>query len=184
MLCIFVCSVALALFLLPAFYIAMHLIGSYQLRHNHPYNDLKHPEMGDPDAVRPSDEEVDRSIDERELVEEAIVRLAGIEHAIVDVETNALVVYLPGVDDSSLERLRRGLAVPAWEMKRLRDLVIRTSRYYKAKRFFLVDADERLFVSGIWHFESWLDTGEPEPLATAVEQFVRRLARKSPFEVM
>ena len=93
-------------------------------------------------------------------------------------------VYLPGVDDSSMERLRRGLAVPAWEMKRLRDLVIRTSRYYRAKRFFLIDADERLFVSGIWHFESWLDTGEPEPLATAVEQFVRRLARKSPFEVM
>lgn len=125
---------------------------------------------------------------ERELLEEAIVRLAGIEHALVDVEADALVVHLSNTEDESLDETCEVFGVRPHMLGRAREYLLRRANYQKMMRFTLVDADERLFTTERWCFrgsiDDWLPIGRPELLERALERFVPHLGKESFFELM
>ena len=125
---------------------------------------------------------------ERGLVEEAVARLAGIDYAIVDVEADALVVYLPPTEGESVGELAEVFGMRSGMIEQIRDQMVRWSQYDKMMRFTLVNADERLFSTDRWCFrgsiDDWLPIGGPEPLERALERFVPHLGQESFFELM
>lgn len=125
---------------------------------------------------------------ERRLVEEAVARLAGLKHVIVDVELDALVVYLPGTEDEPLDRLGELLGIPTGAIGKLRDKMARQAQYQKMLRFELLDSDERSYIAQRWCFlgsiDDWLFLEGPAPLEQLVEQFAPHLGKESFFELM
>jgi len=125
---------------------------------------------------------------ERRTVEEGVATLAGLKHAIVDVERNSLVVYLPGTDDEALEGLTDTLRLPQSVIAKLRDELTRRAYYQKMLRFDLVDADERLYVAQRWCFrgsiDDWIFLGGPAPLADLLDKFAKHLGKESFYELI
>ena len=105
--------------------------------------------------------------EERELVAQGVRRYAGLEHFAVNIEGNALVVYLPDTDGSSLDRLpaRWGpLAFAA--VREMKEESCRRSHYSKMMRFVLVDERRRRFEVQRWVFrgaERWMHVGGRAP---------------------
>jgi hypothetical protein len=86
---------------------------------------------------------------EREIVAEGIRRLSNVNHFIVDVEDDCLVVYLPMRNINEVNDLVRALAGPdalrAARFREARDQFVRESEHEKMMRFELLDAEQRLF---------------------------------------
>jgi len=128
---------------------------------------------------------------ELELLSTAIGKEAGLQHFIVDVDGNSMVVYLPGLDDKAAERSIAELAGPFGAIFRgaeLKASLIARSGYDKVMRFDLVDRDERLFIVQRWCFrgsvDDWIWLGGPAPLPDLVRTYSRHLGKESFFELM
>ena len=128
---------------------------------------------------------------EREIVAEGIRRVSNVEHFVVDIEDDCLVVYLPTRSVNEVNELVRSLAGPdALQVPRCRearDQVIRESRYEKMMRFQLLDPQRRLFEVERWCFRSWCDgwihLAGPAPLSDLVEWFAEHLGEESFYEL-
>ena len=125
---------------------------------------------------------------ERRFVEEAVARLAGLKHVIVDTEDDALVVYLPDTGDEPFEGLCEVLRFPTGVIGQLRDGLSLQAHYQKMMRFELLDDDERLYSVQRWCFrgsiDDWVFLEGPAPLERLVEQFAPHLGKESFFELM
>ncbi|MCH7726769.1 MAG: hypothetical protein IH991_09855 [Planctomycetes bacterium] len=129
---------------------------------------------------------------EREIVAEGIRRLAPVDHFIVDVEPDSLVVYLPTKGTDEVNKLVHVLAGPdALRTRRFQeacDELVRQSDYEKMMRFGLVDEEGRLFQVDRWCFrgslDCWVLVGGPASLSDLVEEFVGHLGAESFFELM
>lgn len=128
---------------------------------------------------------------EREIVAEGIRRVSNVEHFIVDVEDDCLVVYLPTKSVDEVNDLVCFLAGPhALQVPRFRearDQVVRESRHEKVMRFELLDPQQRLFGVERWCFRSWCDgwihLAGPAPLSDLVEEYVEHLGEESFYEL-
>lgn len=125
---------------------------------------------------------------ERALVEAGIRRLNRIEHFLIDVQGDSLVVYLPALDEresAALARVRgpgEGRAQAIWEER------IRRAPYEKLMRFVLADSEKRLFCAQRWCFrgsiDDWISLSGPTPLMKLVDRFVKHLGEESFFELV
>lgn len=128
---------------------------------------------------------------EREIVAEGIRRVSNVEHFVVDVEDDCLVVYLPTRSVDEVDDLVCSLAGPhALQVPRFRearDQVVRESQYEKVMRFELLDAEQRQFHVERWCFRSshdgWIHLAGPAPLSDLVEQYAEHLGEESFYEL-
>jgi hypothetical protein len=124
---------------------------------------------------------------EREIVVEGIRHLSRLEHFIVDVEDDCLVVYLPTMNANEVNNLVCMLAGPnALEVPRFRngrDQFMRELEYEKAMRFEFLYADQRLFHVERWWSrgsrEGWTHLAGPAPLPDLVERYVAHRGEES-----
>ena len=125
---------------------------------------------------------------ERRMEEEAVATLAGLKHAIVDVERNSLVVYLPGTEGDPLAGLAETLRLPQSVIAKLGDELARRAYYQKMLRFDLADAGERSYVVHRWCFlgsiDDWIFLDGPAPLADLLDKYARHLGKESFYELM
>jgi len=128
---------------------------------------------------------------EREIVAEGIRRVSNVQHFVVDVEDDSLVVYLPTKSVAEVNQLVRQLAGPdALQVPRCRearDRVIQESKYEKMMQFLLVDPRQRLFDAERWcshsWYEGWIHLAGPAPLPDLVEQYTEHLGEDSFYEL-
>jgi hypothetical protein len=129
--------------------------------------------------------------DEREIVMEGIRRLSSVEHFIVDVEDDCLVVYLPTKSVHEVNDLVRFLAGPDFlqvpRFREARDQFLRELEYEKVMRFeFLYDDPRQFHVERWWSRgsrEGWMHLAGPAPLPDLVERYVEHLGEESFFEL-
>ncbi len=128
---------------------------------------------------------------ERDLVADAVRDQAHLEHFVVDVQDDHLIIYLPDTDGRELDRLIDQLAT--WRMddqlrSAARTKMIMHSRYSPMLRFTLHDPEERLFCLERWCFRSsvdgWYFLAGPAPLTTLLKMFLRHLGKESFFELV
>lgn len=123
---------------------------------------------------------------EREVVCDAIRRRSTVQHFIVDIQKDSLVVYLPALDERELrpfisEQIYGSRAQAAMEG------IMKGSPYTKMMRFELVDRDKRLFHVCRWCFsggiDDWIFLDGPAPLGKLADKYVRHLGQESFFEL-
>ena len=128
---------------------------------------------------------------EREIVAEGISSLSNVNHFIVDVEEDCLVVYLPTRSVNEVNDMVRFLAGPdALQVPRFRearDQFVRESEHEKMMRFQLLDSEQRLFHIERWCFrnslDGWMHLAGPAPLSDLVERYVEHLGEESFYEL-
>ncbi len=131
---------------------------------------------------------------EVKILSDGIRQHAGLEHFIVDVEGDSLVVYLPdrGEDmaDEMRERFGGLLSLMPSRMQETKDWLMRRSNYTKMMRFRLVDPAKRLFVVQRWCFrgsvDDWIGLGRrtAAPLPDLVRAYVQDLGKESFYDLM
>ena len=131
---------------------------------------------------------------EIEILSDGIRQRAGLEHFIVDVEDDSLVVYLPDraedQADEMLERFGGFLSVMSHRMQETKDWLMRHSNYTKMMRFSLVDPAKRLFVVQRWCFrgsiDDWIGLGSRSraPLPDLVRAYVPELGKETFYDLI
>jgi len=127
---------------------------------------------------------------ERELVAEGVRRGSGIAHVIVDVEENALIVYIPSKSAADIDETIRNLTsgFPFSDSGRIRELMMRRSVYEKLLRFELIDPKDRLFSVERWcsrgSIDNWFYLEGPASLDALVKKYAKHLGKESFFELM
>jgi len=127
---------------------------------------------------------------EREQAADLIRRTSGLEHVIVDVEENSLVVWTPSMDVSGVDDIIRTLAGDRASSMAgaFRQSMLKRSTYTKMLRFTLSNPDRRLFTAERWCFrgsiDDWIFIGGPAPLADHIEKCGKRLGTEEFFELM
>ena len=124
---------------------------------------------------------------DREIVVEGIRHLSRVEHFIVDVTEDCLVVYLPTMHVNEVNALARMLAGPnALEVPHFRngrDQFMRELKYEKVMRFEFMYADPRQFLVERWWSrgsrESWMYLAGPAPLSDLVDRYAEHLGEES-----
>jgi hypothetical protein len=124
---------------------------------------------------------------ERRLVENAIAAQAALRHSIVDVDGDAMVVYLPNIDDGKTDELLAGTHAADDGERHVRDEMVRRSRYAPMMRFVLLDGELRLFSCERWCFlggiDDWYFLAGERALAELVDRYVPHLGKESFFEL-
>jgi hypothetical protein len=128
---------------------------------------------------------------EREMVAEGIRSLANVNHFIVDVEEDGLVVYLPTRSVTEVNAMVRYLAGPdALQVPRFRearDQFVRESKHEKMMRFELLDSEQRLFHVERRCFrnshDGWMHLGGPASLSDLVDRYAEHLGEESFYEL-
>ncbi len=117
---------------------------------------------------------------EREALAQAIRKDAGIDRFLIDLEENAMIVYLTEMDnsnDSGSEWLRA-----------VRMSMQLTAHYSKMMRFELESEKPHLFSVSRWCFlgsiNSWFPLDYSKPLVTLIKKYVKHLGKESFFELM
>ncbi len=130
---------------------------------------------------------------ERRQAEDIVRRASGLEHFIVAIEGDALVVYTPSTSRADADRLCDLMMGPGFGKgsamaDAFREKLMRDSQYMKMLRFELVDPDKREYRAERWCFrgsiDDWWMLPGSGPLAEVVEQYARHLDRESFFELM
>jgi hypothetical protein len=126
---------------------------------------------------------------ERQLAETSIRKLANLEHFIVDVEADSLVVFLTDAEpDASLSILRSMAPMTADQARSMKDFMIGRAMYTKMLRFTLTDEQNRAFSAERWCFlgsiDDWYFLDGEKTLADLVERYVPHLGQESFFELM
>jgi len=126
---------------------------------------------------------------ERQLVETSVRRLAKLEHFIVDVETDGIVVYLTDAEtDASLGILSELAPMSADQGQSMRDWIISRAMYSKMMRFSLMDRQSRRFAVERWCFlggiDDWFFLAGDKTLVELVNEYMPHLGTESCFELM
>lgn len=126
---------------------------------------------------------------ERQQLESSIRKLAKLEHFIVDVEGDGLIVYLTNAEpDASLSILRTMAPMTADQAQSMRDFMLSRANYDKMMRFVLMDEKTRAFAVERWCFlggiDDWFFLEGDAPLPTLAKKYVRHLGKESFFELM
>jgi hypothetical protein len=126
---------------------------------------------------------------ERELVAQALRREAGLEHFIVDVEDDSLVVYLPGMDlRDADDRLGGIFGLPGSLFAGAKERMIACSHYSKMMRFTLADEEERTFRVERWCFlgsiDNWHFLASAAPLDKQLRKYATHLGKESFYDLM
>ncbi len=126
---------------------------------------------------------------EREVVCDAIRRRAAVEHFLVDIQKNGLVVYLPSVDSRELRALlSEQFHASSSRAQAAREFIVKRSPYTKLMRFELVDKKKRLFHVERWCFmggvDDWMILDGPAPLAKLADKYVKHLGQESFFDLI
>jgi hypothetical protein len=125
---------------------------------------------------------------EREFVENAVRRDAGLNHCRVDIEGDNLVIYTPTLEEKEADEMLDLLEVSPWRRARGKDWLLQRSGLSKMMRFTLVDLDARLFQVERWCFkgsiDDWYFLDGPHVLADLVQRCVKHLGKESFFELM
>lgn len=130
---------------------------------------------------------------ERRIAEDIVRRTSGLDHFVVEIEDNALVVYTPSVSraehDDFVERLAGPFFGKSSRMAdEFRESRIKGSRYEKMLRFELMDADARYYRAERWCFrgsiDRWIPLGSYGPLDVLVATYAQHLDRESFFDLM
>ncbi len=128
---------------------------------------------------------------ERATVADGIRRYAGLEHFRIDVQGTSLVVYLPDMEESSVDRLLEviggGFLRHSARGEEAKQTMIRHSQFSKMMRFELVNEKKRLFTVDRWCFrgriDDWIHLAGPESLDELVREYVPRLGTEDFFEM-
>jgi hypothetical protein len=126
---------------------------------------------------------------ERELLEEAIAKLARLEVFIVDSSDDSLTVYLPDSDQAQTARLLDLLlGVGRANAQQVKEWTIENSRYSPMLRFTLLDENERLFGLERWCFrgsiDDWIHLAGPRSLKALADEYVRHLGNESFYDLI
>jgi hypothetical protein len=131
---------------------------------------------------------------EREQVAEGIRRQAGLNHFIVDVDGDSLVVSIPSMGENEADRFLEKLGGPfagitSAGFRQRKDWYIQRSTYSKMLRFTLAEGEGRLFRVERWCFRGAIDNwislfGRPAPLEEQVRKYAVHLGKESFFELM
>jgi hypothetical protein len=130
---------------------------------------------------------------EIELLSDGIRQYAGLEHFIVDVEGDSLVVYLPDRGEDEADRIlgRFGgmLSLMSPRMQETREWLMRHCNYTKMMRFTLVDAAKRKFAVHRWCFRGAIDDWIQLPgcrggLPDLVRKCMPHLGKESFYDLM
>jgi len=125
---------------------------------------------------------------ERVMVENAIRRLAKLEHFIVDVEADSLIVYVTDAEpDASLSIVPAMAPMTAEQAQSMRDYMTSRSRYSKMMRFVLTDENRRTFTAERWCFlgsiDDWFFLPGENTLDELLKKYIPRLGKDSFFEL-
>ena len=130
---------------------------------------------------------------EVKILSDGIRQHAGLEHFIVDVDGESLVVYLPDRGENVADELREMFGGRLWamspRMQETRDWLMRHSNYTKMMRFALVDPAKRLFAVQRWCFRGSIDAwiqllGCRGSLPHVVRKCVPHLGKDSFYDLM
>jgi hypothetical protein len=128
---------------------------------------------------------------ERQMLSDGVRDCAKLEHFIVDVEDNSLIVYLPDTQERDVQDIveiagKFGIPFPLQETFR-KEIIIR-SRYSAMMRFTLSDLDNRLFCLERWCFfgsiDDWFPLAGPTPLPKLIEKYACHLGQESFYELV
>jgi hypothetical protein len=129
---------------------------------------------------------------EKKFVEDRVRRYAGIEHFIVDVDGDNIIIYLPGNEETGLDKLVSDMLGPLAALamgQNIRDKIIANMIFSPMLRFELIDSEERLFTALRWCFcgsiDDWIHLfSAPQTLADLTERFARHLGKDSFHELI
>ncbi len=125
---------------------------------------------------------------ERVQCEEIVRRVSGLKHFVVDIDGDALVVYIPAVSPTDADRFLQTFPsewrkVVSAKAEEIREVFARVSQYVKTLRFELVNRDKREYRAERWRFrdliDGWVAFGAGGPLAQVVEVHAKHLGRES-----
>lgn len=126
---------------------------------------------------------------EKQLTEAALRQTAKLEHFIVEVDGNELVIWLPDTDlGSEVEQIASDFGMSTFGVQQYRERIIRNARYSKMMRFVLTDAAKRLFTAERWCFlgsiDDWHHLEFGKPLPVLLKKYVPHLGKESFFDLM
>ena len=126
---------------------------------------------------------------EHQRVQDAIRKLARLDHFIVDVENTSLVVYITDAErDVSLVLMTEIASMTADQMQSAKAFMLTHARYEKMMRFKLVEKNQRRFNAERWCFvsgiEDWYFLDGDKPLADLLQVYIPHLGKESFFELM
>ncbi len=127
---------------------------------------------------------------EKEIVVQAVRRSSGIEHFVVEIDGDSLVVWLPamGVSEADSFIHKVGGAFAMARARSLREFMLKQSHYEKMLRFVLANPDRRVFAVERWCFrgsiDDWIHLGRSGSLKGLVETYAKHLGKESFFELI
>jgi hypothetical protein len=116
-------------------------------------------------------------------------QLVKLEHFILDVEANSIVVYLTEANpDASFGILRAMAPMSPDQAQSMKDFIIGHAMYSKMMRFVLTDQKSRTFAVERWCFlgsiDNWFFLAGGNMLAELVKKYVPHLGKESFFELI
>jgi hypothetical protein len=126
---------------------------------------------------------------EKKQVETSIRKLAKLEHFIVEVDADSIVVYLTDAQPAaSLNILRAMAPMSGDEAESMKDFIIGRAMYTKMMRFVLMDEKARSFAAERWCFlgsiDDWFFLAGGKTLGELLEKFVPHLGKESFFDLI
>lgn len=129
---------------------------------------------------------------EKQMLSDGVRAYAKLNHFIVDVDGNSLIVYLPDMQEQEALRLvgmlNDRMGSLCFSANKLANEHIARSRYSPMMRFTLVDSEERLFGLERWCFrgfiDGWFPLAGPAPLPKLIEKYAKHLGKESFFDLM
>jgi hypothetical protein len=130
---------------------------------------------------------------ERKQAEEIVRRKSGLDHCIVAIDGDALVVYTPSVNRAETDRIIEELAGPfqgllTSRIDEYREERIKHSMYTKMLRFELIDPDKRTYHVERWCFlgsiDDWISLHDSGSIADLAGKYAKHLDKESFYDLM
>jgi hypothetical protein len=121
---------------------------------------------------------------ERDLLTRLMTELSNEQHAIVDVQGDALIVYTPNIDAGAASRMLG----TATNQRENQDRLIVNSQYTAMLRFRLTDREERLYALDRWCFsgsiDDWIFVAGGKQLDALAAEYLPHLGQDTFYEMM
>jgi hypothetical protein len=119
--------------------------------------------------------------EELSIVEKAVKKYSAVEHFVVDVKDNSIVVLLPDQDLDQLKAIFSRFILPG--STKLDEIFEERTSYSPMMRFVLVDKEKREFDVERWCFlgsiDGWIDIDSSNDLAKLAKRYCKHLGRES-----
>ena len=124
--------------------------------------------------------------EEMTLVREGVKKYAKLEHYMVDVKKNSIVVYLPDRNpDSVIEDFSE---FPFFDRSKLKDFFISHANYSPVLQFVMIDEKEREFRVNRWcwlgFIDNWIYLESSSDLPRLIKKYCFHLGKDSFFELI